>query len=578
MRIISTRKILLVGFVLIAAGFCANSIHAQDTQPDTTVDASASEKQTNTPSPSNTAAPEKQINTPPAPNTAEGQAQAKTAPVVASAGNEAKTAKVAASAGTNAKTTADTSSGDDVQAVLKKMQAQLDAQAKLIADLQTQHASEVDDREKEISKQDKQLTEQTKKIDTQREAIQSLQQEVDNAKLTANEDITDSQKKLRSRLETVEDSIKSSEAVSTTYDLDSFPGSLPIPGSSSAIKFGGFVKMNVVESFDPIGTDDRFIVGSIPVPQAKGSRIAALTVSQSRFNVDLRDMTQYGAVRAFIEGDFAGNNNTFRLRHAFGQFKSFLVGKTWSTFIDIRSRPEDLDFEGINGQLLVRHPQIRYFPKIGENWHLLLSAEDPDSNISGGKGISQAPDFVASVEHTLFGRWHAKSSILLRHLSGECDCDDNKSDSTTGWAFTISGMRNLTRWDERDNLQIQLSYGEGFSHYVNDLGSIGTPDAVFDQQTGNLNAVPVFAMYFAYQKWWSPTMRSNLNYGYVNVNNKFDESESAYKNTHRFIVNYIWSPIARIDLGAQFLAGSRSNQNGDKGKAKQIQLSAKYRF
>jgi hypothetical protein len=41
-------------------------------------------------------------------------------------------------------------------------------------------------------------------------------------------------------------------------------------------------------------------------------------------------------------------------------------------------------------------------------------------------------------------------------------------------------------------------------------------------------------------------MRSNINYGYVNVNNKFDENESAYKNTHRFIVNYIWSPIARI--------------------------------
>jgi hypothetical protein len=578
MGIVSTRKILLVVFVFIAAGFCANSIYAQDAQPDAAVDTSASEKQTNTPSPSNTAAPEKQTKTPPAPSTAEAQTQPKTADAAAPASDEARTADVAASASDEARTTADTSSGNDVQAVLKKMQAQLDAQAKLIADLQTQHASEVDDRQKEIDKQGKQLTEQTKKIDTQRQAIQSLQQQVDSSKELADTDISDSEKKLRSRLETVEDSIKSSESESSTYDLESFPGSLAIPGSSAAIKFGGFVKMNVVESFDPIGTNDRFIVGSIPVPQESGSNTAALTVSQSRLNIDMRDMTQYGAMRAFVEADFAGDGDTFRLRHAFGQYKSFLIGKTWSTFIDIRSRPEDLDFEGINGQLLLRHPQIRYFPQIGKNWHLLLAAEDPDPNIFGGTGISQVPDLVASVERTWFDKWHIKSSLLLRQISGECNCLDNAFDTTTGWAFTVSGMTNIARWDERDNLQLQLNYGEGYSHYVNDLGSVGIPDALFDPQTGNLNALPVFAMYIAFQKWWSPTMRSNFNYGYVNVDSKYASLPTQYKSTQRFIMNYIWSPIARIDLGAEFLMGSRTNQNGDIGKAKQIQLSAKYRY
>lgn len=51
-----------------------------------------------------------------------------------------------------------------------------------------------------------------------------------------------------------------------------------------------------------------------------------------------------------------------------------------------------------------------------------------------------------------------------------------------------------------------------------------------------------------------------------------------YKNTSRFSFNYIWAPIARIDLGAEFLFGSRTNQNGDTGKAKQLQLSAKFRY
>jgi hypothetical protein len=284
-------------------------------------------------------------------------------------------------------------------------------------------------------------------------------------------------------------------------------------------------------------------------------------------------------VRAFLEADFAGAGDTFRLRHAFGQYKSFLIGKTWTTFMDTRSRPEDLDFEGINGQILLRQPQVRFFPKIGQNWHLLLAAEDPDPNVSGGTGIGLFPDIVASVERTWFDRWHVKSSLLLRKMEGKCDCLDGKKDSTMGWALSISGMTGITRWDERDNLQIQLSYGEGFSHYVNDLGSIGAPDAIFDQNTGQLVAVPVFAMYIAFQKWWSPNIRSNFNYGYVDVDNQgVGDPAAAYKNTNRFIGNIIWSPIARIDLGAQLLFGSRTNEDGEKATAKQLQLSAKYRY
>jgi hypothetical protein len=477
--------------------------------------------------------------------------------------------------------TADTaaSTDDSLQQALKQMQAQLDAQNKEIEKLKAQYASEVDSRQKEIEKQDRQISVQTKQIATQKEAIQSLQQQVDQSLVVPGEDASDSEKALRSRLETVEDSIKNSqEAESTKYDIKSFPGSLLIPGSSAAIKFGGFVKMNVVESFDPIGTDDRFIVGSIPVPQESGQTNTALTVSQSRLNIDLRDTTKYGAVRAFLEADFAGLGDTFRLRHAFGQYKSFLIGKTWTTLMDTRSRPEDLDFEGINGQILLRQPQIRYFPKIGENWHLLLSAEDPDPSILGGTGISLFPDLVASVEHSWFEKWHIKSSLLLRTIKGDCDCLDGKGDSTTGWALSVSGMTGISRWDERDNLQIQLSYGEGFSHYVNDLGSIGEPDAIFDQTTGQLNAIPVFAMYIAFQKWWSPNIRSNFNYGYVDIDNQVGDPAEAYKNTHRFIGNVIWSPIARIDLGAQLLFGSRTNDDGEKGKAKQLQLSAKYRY
>ena len=472
-----------------------------------------------------------------------------------------------------------TTPDDSLQNAIKQMQAQLAAQAKQIEALQAQYSREVAARQKEIDKQDKQIGNQTKQIATQKEAIQSLQQQVDQSLAETGETVSKAEKTLRSRLETVESSIKSSQvADSTMYDVEEFPGSLAIPGTSAAIKIGGFVKMNVVESFDPIGTTDRFIVGSIPVPQESAPTISALTVSQSRLNFDLRDSTKYGPVRAFIEGDFAGDSDTFRLRHAFGQYKSFLIGKTWTTFMDSRSRPEDLDFEGINGQVMLRQPQIRYFPKIGQSWHLLVSAEDPTAVIENGQGLSQMPDLIASVEKTWFDDWHIKSSLLLRKMSGDCDCLDGESDSTRGWALSISGMTNVTRWDSRDNAQIQLTYGQGHSRYINDLGSIGAADAVFDESTGKLTAVESFAMYIAFQKWWTSNMRSNFNYGFVSVKNIPFASPTAYRETNRLIANIIWSPIARIDLGAQILSGSRINEDKERGTALQIQLSAKYRF
>jgi hypothetical protein len=476
-------------------------------------------------------------------------------------------------------TDATTTDIDGLQQALKQLKTQLDAQNKQITQLQSQYESAVTSRQQEIDKQRKVIKGQTGQLDTQRQAIQALQQQVDKVSSVTHDSLTQDEKELRSRLETIEGSIKSSQqAESTSYDIHSFPGSIPIPGTSAGLKMGGYVKMNIVESFDPIGTADRFIVGSIPVPQESGQANANLTVSPSRLNIDLRDTTKAGPLRAFIEADFAGTGDSFRLRHAFGQFKNVLIGKTWSTFMDIEAKPEELDFEGINGQILLRQPQIRYFPKIGQDWHLLTSLEDPNPRVSGGDGISQIPDFVISVRRTWFDKWHVKSALLIRQLKGMCSCLDDKQDSTTGWGLNISGKTALSRWDDRDNLMFQLNYGKGYGRYVNDLKSIGQADAIFDQTTGKLKALSVFSMYFALQKWWTPSIRSNFTLGFVSLDNISIQGPSEYHRTARYSMDAIWSPTARVDLGVELLYGKRENKDAQKASAKQLQLSAKYRF
>jgi hypothetical protein len=255
-----------------------------------------------------------------------------------------------------------------------------------------------------------------------------------------------------------------------------------------------------------------------------------------------------------------------------------LAGKTWSGFMDADSIPEDLDFEGINGRILLRQAQLRYFPSIAKDWNLVFSIEDANPQIGDGTGVSKIPDLVASIRRTWYERWHVKTAILFRNLDGECDCLNNASDSTRAWALTMSGKTSIKTWDERDNLIFQFSYGEGYSRYVNDLDTMDVPDAAFNPATGKLSNLPVFAGYIALQKWWTESSRSNFNLGYVEIDNEDFQDPDEYKRTVRTMVNYIWSPTARVDVGGEVLFGKRDDLDGSDGRATQIQFALTYRY
>jgi hypothetical protein len=466
--------------------------------------------------------------------------------------------------------------------MLKKQQSQLDDQKQQLAEQQELIARLQGTATTELAAEQDKTAKQAQQIEEQRQSMASMQTQIDQINQKKSDEMSAEDVALRSRLQTLESSIQSSqEAASTTFDEDSFPNSIMIPGTSAAMKMGGFVKMNIVNSFDPLTSLDRFIVGTIPVPQQSSSSRTTLTASQSRLNYDLRDKTNFGTMRAYIEGDFAGDGDTFRLRHAFGQFKDMLVGKTWSAFQDIDAAPEDIDFEGINGAVNVRQAQVRYFPKIGQDWDMVFSLEDPNPEVAGGLATSRWPDLVASVRRTWFDRWHIRSSLVLRQITAIWNGDDSgdTESQVTGWGLSVSGKTDTQFWnaDGLDNILFQINYGEGIGRYVNDLNTIGNEDAIFDS-TGKLEALPVFAGYVAYQHWWHESARSTINLSWVDVDNLSFEEDAAYHKTFRGAVNYIWSPTARIDLGVELLYGERENKNGEDATATQLQLSTKYRF
>ena len=374
-----------------------------------------------------------------------------------------------------------------------------------------------------------------------------------------------------------------------------FPGSFPIPGTNMSAKIGGNVRLGLVDNIDPIGSDDRFIVGSIPVGEPEpGTTTEGFTISakRSRMNLDMRMDSSVGQFRAFIEGDFAaeaGNNDTYRLRHAFGQYKNWVLGQTWSTFMDLRASPEELDFEGLNAYVNDRQPLFRWSRDTSEGLGLAVGLEDPTAEITGGDGKGKFADLIARVSRDK--EWgHLQTAVLLRNIAGAPDEEPENISSTFGWGLSLSGMTRFRKWDQRDNFRYQFNFGHGIGRYINDLDSVGGMDAVFNPE-GNLKPLPALATYVAYQHFWKrdPTrwlgtpgllknLRSTLVLGYTSVDNFDFQADDAYRRTKRITLNLIWSPIDSIDIGMEFLWGERMNKNGERGNAGQFQLVGTFYF
>jgi len=408
---------------------------------------------------------------------------------------------------------------------------------------------------------------------------------VEKAQPVVTDEVPEAPKTTRQRKAEVGKSVAKAQVDDPTQALLSdFVGAWRLPGTDAALRIGGFVKTDVVYNFDPLEIADRFIVGSIPVGQNNASTKEAetsITASQSRLNFDLREPTEFGILRAFIEGDFAADGDTFRLRHAFGQWHRVLSGKTWSAFMDTEASPEEVDFEGLNARINVRQAQVRLMPERGAQYGLELSLEDPNPEVQNGQGVTRAPDIVLAGRFTPNDRLYLKLSLLGRQIRAEPDPDFGSGSSKEyAWGASVSGRFVTPFFDKRDSLLFQLSGGDAIGRYVNDLSSVGNYDGIFNPESGKLELFDVTAGYLSWQHWWGGkrSFRSNFTFGIVDVNNPGFIDPDAYKRTYRFSSNLFWSPTSRIDVGAEYLWGRRENENGEEGDATQLQLMSRYRF
>ncbi len=455
---------------------------------------------------------------------------------------------------------------------------------------------DVAEQQKEIERQLTLIENQKKRIETQDGDIKALQQQLADMEQTL--------LSLKRRLDELEaagapppsptdvatkadESPSDPELPADVVSAGDFPGSIRIPGSDAAVKFGALIRTAFVFTLQPLGSDSSFLTHTIPVgppPAGEGAR-TAFTANTSRFNIDFRTPTGIGQIRAFIEGDFTGPNNTFYLRQAYAQFKGALVGQTWSTFADPEAAPEDIDFEGVSSKNEIRQPQLRYTWRSGQKFSFAVAAETPAVSITGGQGVNLVPDLVGRTIWRPKEKAHVQFGAVLRQIRGESNANPDLTENVLGWGASISAAWPFQRWKLTDRVEFQVNGGVGIARYIKDLNSLGGEDAVFDPADGSLHALPVLGWYLGYQHMWrkweftrTMNLRSSLIASWVYVDNPSFQPTDAYKRTQRYAANLIFSPSPRIDVGLEYIWGSRTNLNGESGSSSQIQFVGYYRF
>ncbi len=360
---------------------------------------------------------------------------------------------------------------------------------------------------------------------------------------------------------------------------DAEPKPLAIETGSVTIQFGGFAKVDYIQDFDPVGNDSQFKVNSIPVegdPDAELGGSTNIQAKQTRFTLDVRGDTSAGLVRAYVEGDFFGSGNSFRLRHGYGEWNGLLGGQTWTTFQDISARPSTLDYEGPDAEIFVRQAMIRYTGHPSENLEWAIAVEDPETQVDviedvAGSGRNDFPDIPVRVRFKQ-EKSHIQVAGIVRQLRFVSD-DGGDKQTATGWGLNLSGKAAVAA---KDAIMGHVAYGSGIGRYVESFGGESS-DAVLTP-SNDLEPLDVWAFTLGYEHQWTDKLRSTIAGSFAEVDNDPSQPGDAIAATSSAHFNLVYSPTHLLSLGGELMWGERENFDGATGDALRFQFSIQYKF
>ncbi len=393
----------------------------------------------------------------------------------------------------------------------------------------------------------------SKEVEEMRQELRRLREEVNTLSQQKAQGDTGH---LAERVDQVE--LKQKSAVSA----GDIPGSFRIPGSETSVRVYGFAEAHLIHDFKGTAPGDDFTnLMEQPLDQRDagytkhGTRLTAQT---SRLGFESSTPTAAGPFVTKLEMDFYAycgaecNRDRLRIRHAYGEYAGFLVGQTWSTFMDLDNLPEVVDFNGTPGVPFSRRAMIRYTYNNPQFAKLSFALEDP---ASGGR----IPNLVARIDKAF--DWGNLNLRLLGH------------EKRIGTAVKRGGG---------------VGFGAGFKLGASDLlmGQVARVDGDADMMIGSNGAAAdtsgavVLDKSYGYTIGWAHTfseqLRSNLVFG--QTRSRGDEALFDNRLLSQAHLGFIYSPIKNVELGAEYVHGRRSTFDGDRGDMSRLDLMGRYSF
>lgn len=352
--------------------------------------------------------------------------------------------------------------------------------------------------------------------------------------------------------------------------------------NKAVFTIGGFVNARVAYDFNNVIDNLDFVTYNIPMSSnIANSQRFLMDASTSRiYFKTLVNTKSLGSIEAYIETDFRGTNYALRLREAYISFKGFTFGQTVTTFCDLSASPNTIDFEGPNAYTYGRNLMIQYKHAFNEHWSVALAAEYPVLSATYNSTTEAIPQRIPDIPLYVQYAWnkgqsHIRASGIIRSLYYG-NRVDNQVEYATGWGAQLSGIFKISNVVTAYG---QALYGAGITPYIQDIAGMGMDLNPNPMLQGELQAPQTSAWLLGAQFNITPQLPLSIGYSQVHVIHKDDYSvPTDYKLAQYVVANVFYNISRSFSVGAEYLYGTRYNQDGTFGRSNRVQAMIQFNF
>ncbi|WP_104490146.1 DcaP family trimeric outer membrane transporter [Acinetobacter indicus] len=321
-------------------------------------------------------------------------------------------------------------------------------------------------------------------------------------------------------------------------------------------------------------------INKVPFTEPDSVR-SDFTLAASRVGFLAKDLGGNPNISARLEADFWTNNGKgdggLRIRHAHLKYYNWTFGQAWSLMSTPEISTEAVDYSLLLGGSILRTPQVSYAFKLDpENtWNVGLEY------MAGGDRSSALPALTTKYVHQS-GPLHLLAQGFVNEKQAQTATGDIDK---VGWGVGVGGRY---RFDDQNSIQGNYFHMVGDQRIAAFLIQGSTADGAalggdYSVDTASnellLNEFNSFNIGFTHK--FTPKWRSSIAASVVDFDDSSDYAKANPETNKRltdYVANVIYSPLPKINLGAEYHHGKRETFDKKEADISRINLSANYSF